>query len=128
MENCGSSRQEKEDINVEQIFRGSYFQENLFKQKKRTNCLKRRTMELNLKKDCETILSKIENHPEKNEFIELYIEGPPDDEGFTWWRDPPEVFNITKQWVLDAGYDSSGYGMMHRVIQKKIKEKYETPD
>ena len=43
-------------------------------------------------KDCEQILSKIENHPEKNEFIELYITGPPDDEGFIWWRDPPEVF------------------------------------
>ena len=79
-------------------------------------------------KDLNEILSKIENHPEKNEFIELYIKGPPDDEGFMWWHNPPEVFTITKQWVLDAGYDSSGYGIMHRMIQKKIKEKYGTPD
>tara|TARA_B100001094_G_scaffold107267_1_gene103322 strand:+ start:104 stop:361 length:258 start_codon:yes stop_codon:yes gene_type:complete len=85
-------------------------------------------MELNTEKDLEQILSKIENHPEKNEFIELYIKGPPDDEGFMWWNNPPEFFNITKQWVLEAGYDSSGYGMMHRLIQKKIKEKYEHPD
>jgi len=85
-------------------------------------------MELEPEKDCEQILSKIENHPEKNKFIELYIKGPPDNEGFMWWSNPPEVFNITKQWVLDAGYDSSGYGIMHRMIQRKIKEKYETPD
>ncbi len=85
-------------------------------------------MELEPEKDCEQILSKIESHPEKNDFIELYIKGPPDDEGFLWWRDPPEVFTIIRQWVLDAGYDSSGYGIMHRMIQRKIKEKYETPD
>ena len=45
-----------------------------------------------------------------------------------WWHNPPEFFNIAKQWVLELGYDSSGYGIMHRMIQQKIKEKYETPD
>ena len=53
-------------------------------------------MELNPEKDCETILSKIENHPEKNEFIELYIKGPPDNEGFIWWSNPPEFFKIVR--------------------------------
>lgn len=79
-------------------------------------------------KDCKKILEKIENHPKKNDFIELYIKGPPNNEGFMWWCNPPEFFNITKQWVLDAGYDSSSYGIMHRMIQEKIKEKYEHPD
>ena len=105
------------------------FQENLSRKRKRkkTNCLKnRRKMEP--EKDCEIILEKIEKHPEKNEFIQLYLKGPPDNEGFTWWNEPPEVFTIVRGWVLDAGYDSSGYGIMHRMIQKKIKEKYETPD
>ena len=130
MGNCGSSRQEKEDINVEKIFCGSYFSRKHFKKKKKkkNKLSKRRTMELNQEKDLEQILFKIENHPKKNEFIELYIKGPPDNEGFMWWNNPPEVFNITKKWVLDAGYDSSGYGIMHRLIQRKIKEKYETPD
>ena len=76
-------------------------------------------------KDCKQILSMIENHNEKNKFIQLYIKGPPDDEGFIWWSDPPEIFTIVKRWVLDAGYDSSSYGIMHRMIQKKIKEKYQ---
>ena len=79
-------------------------------------------------KDTEEILSRIENHPEKDEFIQIYIKGPPEDEGFMWWSDYPDVFNIVKNWVLDAGYDSSAYSIMHRKIQKKIKEKYETPE
>jgi hypothetical protein len=80
------------------------------------------------KKDCKTILEKIENHPEKNEFIELYIKGPPNNEGFMWWRDPPEIFTIVKEWVLNIGYESSSYGIMHRMIQGKIREKYEGPE
>ena len=36
MGNCGSSRKEKEDINVEQIFRGSYFSRKPFRKRKRT--------------------------------------------------------------------------------------------
>tara|TARA_B100001093_G_C26056721_1_gene688724 strand:+ start:358 stop:543 length:186 start_codon:yes stop_codon:yes gene_type:complete len=35
MGNCGSSRQEKEDINVEKIFCGSYFSRKPFKKKKK---------------------------------------------------------------------------------------------
>lgn len=35
MGNCGSSRQEKEDINVEKIFCGSYFSRKHFKKKKK---------------------------------------------------------------------------------------------
>ena len=83
---------------------------------------------MNPEKDLESIFSKIENHTNKHKFIELYIKGPPDNEGFTWWNNPPEVFTLVRKWVLDAGYDSSGYGIMHRMIQKKLKEKYENPD
>lgn len=57
-------------------------------------------------------------YPKKNQFIDIYIKGPPND----------EVFKIVIQWVLKEGYDSNGYAMIHRMIQQKIKEKYEVPD
>ena len=42
MGNCGSSRQEKEDINVEQIFCGSYFSKKPFKKKKKKKKLSKK--------------------------------------------------------------------------------------
>lgn len=69
------------------------------------------------------------------EIEDLMRVGPPDTEGFMWWKlqtraDGVEVtereqqcFQILRGKVLDKGWDSSGYACMMRSIQYALSKK-----
>ena len=80
-------------------------------------------------------LSFIDAHAQRAQIIAMYQTGPPTDKGFMWCsaadfpapqgEDSPqgEAFNIMKDFVLREGYDSSAYALMHRAIQKALKDR-----
>ena len=78
----------------------------------------------------------INNHEKKNDIVEMFNKDPPEDTGFLWWDGIRKADNgvdsywnvneinalkIIRKAVLDAGWDSSGYGFMMRLIQTRIK-------
>lgn len=69
----------------------------------------------------------ITNHEKKEAIQAMYHTGPPEDKGFMWCscsdfpkNDQQDAFQIMKNWVLDAGFDSSAYGYMQRSIQYAV--------
>jgi hypothetical protein len=72
-------------------------------------------------------LSYIKVHPDRDRIIGMYETGPPSDKGFTWCSrtDFPthqrNAYDVMHAWVLNHGYDSSGYAMMQRLIQAHAK-------
>ena len=77
----------------------------------------------------EKALSFIDAHEQRAQIIAMYNTGPPVAKGFMWCSaaDFPapqgQAFDLMKVFVLDAGYDSSGYAFMHRAIQKALKDR-----
>ena len=77
-------------------------------------------------------LEFIRTHPLKDQIIEMYKRGPPEDTGFMWLREgwftkeQQQGFQVMRAWVLDHGYDSSAYGFMHRAIQHALVRGQET--
>ena len=63
----------------------------------------------------------IENHPDKDEIIKWYIEGP-GEKGFMWCSTTEKYKKDLETVVLNMGYDSSGYGWFHRLLQQQIIE------
>ena len=65
---------------------------------------------------------------------DLIRAGPPDDKGFMWWQldktkegviislEQKTQFQRLKTAVIDAGWDSSGYGYMMRGIQCELRD------
>ena len=76
-------------------------------------------------------LKFIERHPLRAQIIEMYKRGPPADTGFMWLRDgwftkeQQQGFQVMRAWVLDHGYDSWEYGLMHRAIQHALSLMHE---
>ena len=68
------------------------------------------------------------------ELEDLMCAGPPDTEGFQWWKlqtradgvevteDEEKRFNTLRGEVLDGGWDSSGYACMMRSIQHELSK------
>ena len=77
----------------------------------------------------EKALSFIDAHEQRDGILAMYHKGPPVDKGFSWCSaaDFPapqgEAFDIMKHFVLREGYDSSAYAMMHRAVQKALKDR-----
>ena len=82
--------------------------------------------------DCEYIVNFINNHENKNGIVSMFIKGPPPNDGFMWcgreggdgqyWTlDEARGLKVIGNLVLDKGWDSSGYGLMMRHVQQKIR-------
>tara|TARA_B100000902_G_C26665971_1_gene600716 strand:+ start:220 stop:477 length:258 start_codon:yes stop_codon:yes gene_type:complete len=80
-------------------------------------------MEPNMEADLVTVMNFINNHELKDEIIQWYLEGPPDDVGFMWCQYDTPAKKCVEQLVLYLGYDSSGFGIMQRKIQLEIRKK-----
>ncbi len=85
------------------------------------------------KKDLLTFFNFIINHDKKDDITNMFVKGPPQNKGFMWcgkeggkdhWWSEREAagLSIINEQVLGLGWDSSGYGIMMRMIQKKIKD------
>ena len=83
--------------------------------------------------DLELILAIINNSPIKTYINNMFIKGPPVNTGFLWccdnggpdcyWTEKEgEALRFIRNKVLELGWESSGYGIMMRKIQRKIKE------
>ena len=84
-------------------------------------------MEQKKQTDLKNIINFIENHSNRDDFYNLFLKGPDPECGFMWtsteWWTPQQLnaLNIINKKVLDLEWDSSGYGIMMRAIQHKIK-------
>lgn len=72
--------------------------------------------------DLADALEYIDNHTSKNDIIEWYKKGPPDNLGFIFYKCEKSYEKDMQNWVLNRGYDSSGYAMFHRFIQCEINK------
>lgn len=91
------------------------------------------TIAVKANQDLELILAIINNSPLKTYINNMFIKGPPINQGFMWCQDNggPDCYWTEKEAqglrfirnkVLELGWESSGYGIMMRKIQRKIKE------
>ena len=85
------------------------------------------SIEKKFKKDIKNIVKEINYSPDKDSIIKMFEIGPPEDKGFMWCteRDWPMIeygkaFRSVESMVLIRGWDSSGYSMMMRAVQKEI--------
>ena len=85
-------------------------------------------IEEKLKQDTLYLVDKIINHPESKYMIEVLRKGAPKDLGYMWGLNEPDYWteyqkaaiNIMHIWVLQKGWESSGYGIMFRSLEKAI--------
>lgn len=63
----------------------------------------------------------IENHKDKDEIIEWFIKGPGEC-GFMYCPRNEQYKKDLDKKILNMGYDSSGYGWFHRLLQQQIIE------
>jgi hypothetical protein len=88
------------------------------------------TLEEKLKKDTAYLVNIIINHPEKKAMIQVLTKGPPKDLGYMWGLDHPtywteeerKAINLMHVWVLQKDWESSGYAIMFRSLEKAIKK------
>ena len=91
------------------------------------------TIVIKANQDLELILAIINNSPLKTNINNMFIKGPPIDQGFMWCQDnggpdcywtekEAQALKFIRNKVLELGWESSGYGIMMRKIQRKIKE------
>ena len=73
--------------------------------------------------DCKRAVQFALNHELCEEIHLMYLMGPPTGAWHTSHSDSP-AFQVMKNFVLDMGYDSSGYAIMQRRIQGAICEEY----
>lgn len=87
------------------------------------------SLEEKLQSDTTILVNKIRSHPESNSMIEVFNKGPPKDKGYMWGLNKPNYWteeekiaiNIMHKWVLEKGWESSGYAVMFRSIESKLK-------
>ena len=87
------------------------------------------SLEEKLQSDTTILVNKIRSHPESNSMIEVFNKGPPKDKGYMWGLNEPNYWteeekiaiNIMHKWVLEKGWESSGYSVMFRSIENKLK-------
>ncbi len=93
------------------------------------------SLEQKAQKDLNFIVKYINNHPNKQGIISMFIKGPPVNEGFSWcsnmggkgqyWtQDEADGLKDIGNLVLDNDWDSSGYGFMMRKIQCEIRKEH----
>lgn len=79
--------------------------------------------------DSNDIINNILAHTDREAMISVLRKGPPNQLGFMWglnipdyWT-PQEIEGINQMhiWVLQHGWESSGYAIMFRELQNKIK-------
>lgn len=82
-------------------------------------------------KDLKFFMNSINNHANKNDIIAMFMKGPPKDDGFMfcsnegdencyWTKAESDALKYIGNLVLDKDWDSSGYGLMMRKIQRQI--------
>ena len=62
--------------------------------------------------------------------VQVLEKGPPKDSGYMWGLNKPdywteqekEAINIMHSWVLQKGWESSGYAIMFRSLEATIKK------
>lgn len=87
-------------------------------------------LEEKLKKDCVCIVDNILQHKEAKFMVQVLQKGPPKDLGYMWGLNEPdywterekEAINIMHIWVLQKGWESSGYAIMFRSLEAAIKK------
>ncbi len=86
------------------------------------------TLEEKLITDTALLVDKIKSHPESNTMKKVFQKGPPKDKGYMWGLRDPDYWtenekiaiNIMHKWVLEKGWESSGYSIMFRSIEKQL--------
>tara|TARA_Y100000389_G_C17181504_1_gene374212 strand:+ start:152 stop:418 length:267 start_codon:yes stop_codon:yes gene_type:complete len=81
--------------------------------------------------DSNELIDIIAKHQYKDAIMSMFRKGPPPGEGFMWcdeedtsyWSNN-EIIGLmsVKSLVLSKNYESSGYGLMMRYLQKKVIE------
>ena len=61
----------------------------------------------------------IEGHEDKDKIIKWYLQGPGEG-GFMYCPKTEQYKKDLEKEVLSMGYDSSGYGWFHRLLQQQI--------
>ncbi len=87
------------------------------------------TLEEKLKIDTKYLIDILLHHPKKEAMIQVLTKGPPKDLGYMWGLNEPgywtneerEAIDIMHIWVLQKGWESSGYAIMFRSLEKAIK-------
>ena len=79
---------------------------------------------MNWDSDCKKALTFIEEHELRDKIISMYIKGPPEDKGFSWWQNDTPEYIAMHGFILAMDYDSSAYAVMHRKIQESIRDMY----
>ena len=85
------------------------------------------------KKDLNLCINVINNHQQKDNIVDMFIKGPPNNTGFMWcsseggpneWWTNGEAngLKFIRKHVLDLGYDSGMYGIFMRQLQYKIRQ------
>ena len=86
------------------------------------------TFNQKLKMDLETIMAFIKTQSNLNDIQDVFIKGPKHNCGFMWtpkewWTvEQYAALKIINNKVFDLDWDSGGYGIMMRKIQKRIKD------
>ena len=86
-------------------------------------------LELKLENDSNNIINNILKDPEAKGMVSALRKGPPPQLGFMWGLDEPNYWTAAVRrgidqmhiWVLQNGWESSGYAIMFRTLQEKIK-------
>ncbi len=90
-------------------------------------------LETKMENDCEALINYINAHENKQGIVSMFMKGPPQDTGFMWcptkggpneyWNEEEaRGLNQIKNAVLNKGWESSGYAIMMRKIQKEVEK------
>ena len=87
------------------------------------------SLEEKLKTDCAHIVQAILSNKQAKFMVQVLQKGPPEDSGYMWGLNEPDYWteqekaaiNIMHIWVLQKGWESSGYAIMFRSLEKEIK-------
>ena len=87
-------------------------------------------LEEKLKTDCADIVQAILSNKQAKFMVQVLQKGPPEDSGYMWGLNEPDYWtqrekdaiNTMHIWVLQKGWESSGYGIMFRSLEVAIKK------
>ena len=88
------------------------------------------SLEEKLKIDCAKIVDVILHHEQAKYMVQVLQKGPPKDLGYMWGLNEPDYWTQQEKdaiktmhiWVLQKGWESSGYGIMFRSLEVAIKK------
>lgn len=89
------------------------------------------SLEEKLEIDKKEIIRVMLAHTEAKYMVQVLKKGPPKGLGYMWGLNEPNYWteqekaaiNIMHVWVLQKGWESSGYGIMFRALEKEIKNR-----